>query len=144
MSLFALWRPLANGDGEVVQGFGENPALYTPFGLAGHEGLDYAVPIGTPVRAAHQGIAVVENGGPYGLHVVIRNERMMTVYAHLSQVLVPNTAAVGPGDPIALSGNTGRSTGPHLHFGWKVFGIHNPAYQDFIDPVLGRILDNMG
>jgi hypothetical protein len=137
---FALRRPLADGTGSVKQWFGDNPASYAMYGLAGHEGLDYAIPVGTPVLAAHAGKVTLDTTGNYGQHVVIANSLMSTVYAHLSIFKVANGQTVKVGDCIGLSGNTGRTTGPHLHFGYKVAGIRNPAYQDFIDPVIGRKL----
>ncbi len=84
-----------------------------------HRGVDFAVPIGTPVLATGDGEVVVANarGGAAGKYVAIRHGRQyMTRYMHLSRVLVKPGQQVKRGDRIALSGNTGRSTGPHLHF----------------------------
>lgn len=82
-----------------------------------HFGTDIAVPEGTPVRAAHAG-RVVSAGwaGACGIHVRIEWVGGAIRYCHLSAVTVPVGAAVSAGDVVALSGNTGRSTGPHLHF----------------------------
>jgi murein DD-endopeptidase MepM/ murein hydrolase activator NlpD len=139
--LFALRRPLINGVGSVTQLFGANPANYSMYGLAGHEGLDYGTPEGTPVLAAHDGKVAISQIGNYGLHITVANERLSTVYAHLSQTRVQAGMTVMAGDVIGLSGNSGRTTGPHLHFGCKVAGVRNPAYQDFVDPVLLRKLN---
>ncbi|POX39665.1 peptidase M23 [Streptomyces sp. Ru73] len=99
-------------------------ALSASFGGAGthwahrHTGQDFAVPVGTPVRSAGRGsVAAVECGGPFGISVLVRHgAHTYTQYAHLSKVLVRPGQRVRPGQPIALSGNTGNSTGPHLHF----------------------------
>ncbi|MEV0602347.1 M23 family metallopeptidase [Streptomyces sp. NPDC050315] len=99
-------------------------ALSASYGGAGahwahrHTGQDFAVPVGTPVRSAGRGrVTAVECGGPYGISVVVRHGgRTYTQYAHLSAVLVRPGQRVRAGQPIALSGNTGNSTGPHLHF----------------------------
>lgn len=83
-----------------------------------HEGADLGVPEGTPVRAALGGV-VAQAGwrGGYGYAVEINHGNgYSTLYAHLSRVLVAPGTPVAAGQVIALSGNTGRSTGPHLHF----------------------------
>lgn len=84
-----------------------------------HHGVDFAMPIGTPVLATGDGEVVVANarGGAAGKYVTLRHGRQyLTRYMHLSRVLVKPGDKVKRGDRIALSGNTGRSTGPHLHF----------------------------
>ncbi|MBT0728272.1 murein DD-endopeptidase MepM [Rosenbergiella australiborealis] len=84
-----------------------------------HRGVDFAVPIGTPVLAVGDGEVVVANNieGAAGKYVAIRHGRQYTTrYMHLSRLLVKPGQKVKRGDRIALSGNTGRSTGPHLHF----------------------------
>jgi murein DD-endopeptidase MepM/ murein hydrolase activator NlpD len=83
-----------------------------------HTGVDYAVPTGTPVLAASGGIVVaIKEGAPYGLQVIVKHqEDLYTQYAHLSSASVEINQRVKVGQQIALSGNTGNSTGPHLHF----------------------------
>ena len=86
-----------------------------------HNGLDIKVQIGDTIRSAFDGkVRIVKNQGRrkgYGKYVVIRHENgLETVYGHLSKWLVTEDQLVKAGDPIALGGNTGRSTGPHLHF----------------------------
>ncbi len=134
--MFRLGRPLPVGVGWVTQWFGEHPEWYERYGLAGHNGLDYAVPVDTPVLAAHEG--VVETGDDpvgYGLYVRVINGYAVTIYAHLSAVTVKDGERVTPGQQLGLSGNTGNSTGPHLHFGLKWVRGRNPAYRDWVDPV---------
>lgn len=98
-------------------------------GLHGYNAVDLGTPRGTPVVAAADGIVIVSrssgyNGG-YGQYIVVDHPNgTQTVYAHLSRNLVGPGAQVVQGQVIALSGNTGRSTGAHLHF--EVRGAANP------------------
>ncbi len=83
-----------------------------------HKGVDWATPTGTAVMASSGGTVVRAGwGSGYGYVVYIRHpDGRETRYAHLSKVLVKTGETVKQGQKIALSGNTGRSTGPHLHF----------------------------
>ena len=83
-----------------------------------HEGVDFATPVGSNVYAAADGTIIrAETYGGYGLCVDIRHENgNITRYGHLSTAKVTVGDYVSQGDLIALSGNTGQSTGPHLHF----------------------------
>lgn len=83
-----------------------------------HKGIDWATPTGTAVMASSGGTVVRAGwGSGYGYVVYIRHpDGRETRYAHLSKVLVKTGETVKQGQKIALSGNTGRSTGPHLHF----------------------------
>lgn len=88
-------------------------------GYAGHTGVDYAVPIGTTVRAALGGIvsSVRHILTSYGNHIRIQHgSGLETIYGHLSKTLVAVGQKVNAGSVIGKSGNTGNSTGPHLHF----------------------------
>ena len=89
-----------------------------------HEGIDVGVPIGTTVRASRAGQIVTAGWvGGYGNCVIIdHGDGVCTRYGHLSQFTVSVGQYVNQGDQIALSGNTGRSTGPHLHFEIRVGG----------------------
>jgi murein DD-endopeptidase MepM/ murein hydrolase activator NlpD len=83
-----------------------------------HEGIDVAAPEGTVIVAAAAG-KVVYSGrqSGYGSLVILRHGGgLLTVYAHASRLLVREGEEVGAGERIALVGNTGRSSGPHLHF----------------------------
>ena len=91
----------------------------------GHTGMDLAVPTGTPIRAALGGTVTVSkyNAGGYGYYVIIdHGNGLTTLYGHCSQLLARVGQTVQAGDIIALSGSTGRSTGPHLHFEVRVNG----------------------
>jgi len=83
-----------------------------------HYGLDIAVPTGTPVRASAAGtVTYAGSMGSYGLLVIIdHGNRVETRYAHNSRIVVKVGQRVKRGDIIAYSGNTGNSTGPHVHF----------------------------
>lgn len=83
-----------------------------------HRGIDWATPVGTAVAASCSGTVTRAGwGSGYGYVVYINHEDgRQTRYGHLSKVLVKVGQRVNQGDKIALSGNTGRSTGPHLHF----------------------------
>jgi len=111
------------GAPRVSQKFGENPEMYDQFGLTAHDGQDYGVPVGTPVYAPMDGIVKVKDskGKGYGLHVRIRNsfKALEVVLAHLNEVKVKDGDKVMMGDLIGLSGNSGYSTGPHLHEGMR-------------------------
>ncbi len=89
-----------------------------------HEGIDIGVPSGTPVHAAAAGTVVYAGSlGGYGNIVVIdHGNGISTAYAHNSSLSVAQGASVGAGSVIALSGNTGHSTGPHVHFEVRVDG----------------------
>ena len=91
----------------------------------GHTGMDLAVPTGTSVRAALPGTVTVStyNQGGYGYYVMIdHGNGLSTLYGHNSQLLARVGQTVEVGDVIALSGSTGRSTGPHLHFEVRING----------------------
>lgn len=86
--------------------------------VAPHKGVDFAMPVGTPVLAVGDGeVVIAKRSGAAGNYVAIRHGRQYTTrYMHLKKLLVKPGQKVKRGDRIALSGNTGRSTGPHLHF----------------------------
>lgn len=117
--------------GEVTSPYGWRPQ----FGRM-HRGTDLRLSVGDTVRAAFDGkvrLTKYEARG-YGYYVVIRHDNgLETVYGHLSRHLCKPNQRVKAGDPIALGGNTGRSTGPHLHFETRYLGLAvNPeAIIDF-------------
>jgi len=87
-------------------------------GVETHEGIDIAVSVGVPVRAAGGGTVEAAGTDPdYGLFVLLRHPNgYETMYGHASRLLVREGDAVSAGQVIALTGNSGRSTAPHLHF----------------------------
>ncbi len=96
-----------------------------------HKGLDIKVYIGDTIRAAFSGKVRIVKYEPrgYGKYVVIRHYNgLETYYGHMSKQLVREDQEVRAGDPIGLGGNTGRSTGSHLHFETRLCGVAlNPA-----------------
>ena len=129
-----LQWPIA-GTIRITQYFGDTPfanqheALYSGHG---HDGLDIAAPIGTPVHAALGGTILATGntdvgacvGGSFGKWVMIKhNNGLNTMYAHLSQITAVAGQAVATGDVIGYSGETGYATGPHLHFGVYVSAV---------------------
>lgn len=129
----------------VTQRFGANPANYVMWGLKGHEGIDFAVAEGTPIHAVRSGLVYHVCLDPrekppgesnYGIHVRVQHELgYQSVYAHLTSTAVSRGDNVLAGTLLGYSGNTGRSTGPHLHFGLKRVG-YGPTVEkfNFIDP----------
>ncbi|MDH6626559.1 murein DD-endopeptidase MepM/ murein hydrolase activator NlpD [Streptomyces sp. LBL] len=119
---------------KLTAGFAQAGAMWQ----ATHSGQDFAVPSGTNVMAAHGGTVVKAGGngagdGPaYGNAIVIRHgSGTYSQYAHLSRVDVRVGQIVRTGQHIALSGNTGNTTGPHLHFEIRT----TPDYGSAVNPV---------
>lgn len=92
--------------------------------VAPHNGTDFAMPIGTPIVAPADGVVTRVDYGPYnGRFIVLSHgQGYSTVYLHLQRALVQQGQRVERGQRIALSGNTGRTTGPHLHYELHVNG----------------------
>ena len=94
--------------------------------MKAHLGVDYAAPTGTPAQTVGDGVvefAGVQGG--FGNVVIVRHGgNHSTVYAHLSRILVRNGQSVQKGQTIGAVGTTGWSTGPHLHFEFRVNGVH--------------------
>ena len=112
-----------------TQGYVTSP--YGPRRRRFHYGIDLKVQVGDTIRAAFDGKVRVQEyqRRGYGYYLVLRhNNGLETIYAHLSDYLVISDQTVKAGDPIALGGNTGRSTGSHLHFETRFLGMAiNPA-----------------
>lgn len=91
----------------------------------GHSALDFGVPVGTEVHTTMEGKVAYAgwNNEGYGNLVIIENGQFRTYYAHLSSVPVKVGQIVKDGDIIGLSGNTGNSTGPHLHYEIRKNGV---------------------
>ncbi len=87
-----------------------------------HKGIDFAAPTGTPIRATGDGvIEFAGNAGGYGNMVVVRHGAMYsTAYAHMSRIAARRGARVAQGEVIGYVGSTGWSTGPHLHYEFRV------------------------
>jgi murein DD-endopeptidase MepM/ murein hydrolase activator NlpD len=99
-----------------------------------HSGQDFAVPTGTKVRSVHAGTVVTAGwGGAYGNNIVIKHANgTYSQYGHLSKIRVHVGEKVGKGERIGLSGNTGNTTGPHLHFEIR----KTPVYGSAVNPLV--------
>ena len=117
----------------------QNSALFSPYGYrsdpvlglkAMHEGIDFNAEVGTPVNAAADGVVISAGWqGDFGNLVELdHGEGLTTRYAHLSRIDVKPGGVVKRGARLGALGNTGRSTGPHLHFEVRLLGVaQNPA-----------------
>jgi Membrane proteins related to metalloendopeptidases len=105
-------------EGEITSAFGsrEDPITHQ---VADHDGIDIANKSGTPIKAALDGVVVKveENNSTLGRMVRIKHDGgLETIYGHCSEILVKENQTIKQGDIIAKVGNTGSSTGDHLHF----------------------------
>jgi murein DD-endopeptidase MepM/ murein hydrolase activator NlpD len=123
--------PLRGGSGPEIAGYFMRPLIggRKTQGLHGYNGIDFGAPVGSVVMASANGTVTVARGygynGGYGQYVVISHPNgTQTVYAHLSSVVVSQGQSVVQGQVIGYSGNTGKSTGAHLHF--EIRGARNP------------------
>jgi len=113
--------PVDEAHRRITQMWGENGELYAKWHLKGHNGLDLGMPEGTPVRAAAGGWVREAMSSPaLGNYIKVMHDWGHTIYAHLSALRVAHGDKVTAGQVIGLSGNTGNSTGPHLHFGVRI------------------------
>lgn len=101
--------------GVITSKYGQREA--TEIISANHQGIDIGISTGTIIVAAMEGtVSLISDEGSYGKHVKIINKDVTTIYAHCSKILVKKGDKIKIGQKIALSGNTGNTTGPHLHF----------------------------
>jgi LysM repeat protein len=127
----ATSRLITSAGGPSYDGYYLKPFIggHKTQGLHGYNGVDYGMPVGSPLYAAAAGKVIIAKGsgwnGGYGNYVVIQHgNNTQTVYGHMSSVAVSVGQTVVQGQLIGYSGNTGRSTGPHLHF--EIRGAKNP------------------
>jgi murein DD-endopeptidase MepM/ murein hydrolase activator NlpD len=106
-------KPVNSPQGKPVKG-----GVLTQGSHPGHIALDLGIPVGTPVKATMDGKVVYAgwNNEGYGNLVIVENGPYRTYFAHLSDFTVKVGDKVTAGQKVALSGNTGNSTGPHLHY----------------------------
>ena len=116
-------------EGKITSDFGYRVAP-TKGASTGHSGIDIGVPVGTPVKSIADGTVVAANGGMRGYgngvfvdHGIINGKHVVSEYGHLSAFGVKVGDKVKQGQVIAKSGNTGISTGPHLHLTIRENGI---------------------
>lgn len=102
----------------------------------GHNGIDIAMPVGTPIEAKQSGQVVYSgwNDEGYGNLVIVENEAYRTYYAHLNSIPVQKGDFVNAGTIVGFSGNTGNSTGPHLHYEVRYNGTPVPPLGVITSP----------
>lgn len=130
------------GDFPITFKFGQLPSdpslltKYTEWGLHGHNGIDFGLPIGTQVLACETG-SVIQVGefDDFGISITLQHTWGTSIYAHLKEARTTLEQSVRQGFCIGLSGQSGLVLGPHLHFGIKP---NNPDFQNgyggYIDP----------
>lgn len=132
----------------ITQNFGANPEAYKRYGLSGHNGIDLRTrfidsPLGRRyVTAAADGTVetVRYDIDGYGIHVRLRHDDgSMTIYAHLTKPYVSKGQKVGVGARLGLSGNTGNSTGAHLHLEYR-----SPGWEQHRDNGYGGAVNPIG
>jgi hypothetical protein len=135
-------RPFA-GKWPITQGWGLNPQVYhtIPYDgvpLKGHNGLDFGTPVGTPLLATDEGKVIradYEEGG-FGHFVLLQHAWGESLYAHLERMDVLQGATVARGQSLGLSGNSGFSSGPHLHFGIRIYPYRRTdGWGGFVNPL---------
>ena len=128
---YSFYRPMQFGQNVKVENVASFPNIFPVEGWitrqfdldssafeTGHQGLDFAAATGTPIKATAPGVVgKIENDKYFGLIVSIYHDHgFITRYGHCSQILVAKHERVNRGQTIALVGNTGRSTAPHVHY----------------------------
>jgi hypothetical protein len=125
------------GEYRLTQGYGSNKGAYERFGMLGHNGVDWALPGGTALSAVRDGTwrRYADPTG-YGVNGVLTDaDGGQWLYAHLRQHAAADGARVAEGDRVAVSDNTGNSTGNHLHFGYRPRGYDpNNGYFGWVNP----------
>lgn len=130
------------GDYQISNKFGEHSENQkikdkdVKLGLSGHDGYDIGMPMETPILAVDDGVVESRNSD-YGMTLVLKHEWGETLYGHLSDITVEVGQKVTKGQEVALSGNSGLTTGPHLHFGMKLNDSKDDnGYRGFVNPNL--------
>ncbi|MEK7507480.1 MAG: peptidoglycan DD-metalloendopeptidase family protein [Patescibacteria group bacterium] len=119
-----LLMPIEGGKNVISQGYGRTDFAQSTYKSKWHNGIDFGIPIGTPVMAAEDGVAAAVGNNDlycpkaaYGRFIAIKNNNnLVTLYAHMSRQIVQVGQQVKRGEVIGYSGKTGWATGPHLHF----------------------------
>jgi murein DD-endopeptidase MepM/ murein hydrolase activator NlpD len=120
---------------------------YAKWWMKGHDGTDFATPVGTPIMAGFDGIVTVPPfmAWGYGNYLTVRKKRTdgdsELLFGHLSKILVKNGQVVKKDTIIGETGNSGWSTGPHLHFSLRFYKpdgtVLNPdnGFKGRVDPI---------
>lgn len=121
----------------ISQLFGENPQIYSRFGMLGHNGWDLGCPTNTTLVAPHSGKITEIGDDPdgYGIYLKIESDTEGSVLAHNKQIIVERGQYVDEGQAVCISNSTGFSTGPHSHWGYfKIPRDRTNGYLGYIDP----------
>lgn len=129
------------GNFPISRIFGDHPASQTaPLDAelsTGHNGIDFLMPIGTPIVAVQSGavLAAGSDPGGFGHYVVLGHEWGQSLYAHLHETRVVQGQQLQAGDQVGISGNSGVSMAPHLHFGMRIhpFSVED-GWSGYSDP----------
>lgn len=131
----AIRKPF-DGDFPITFEFGAAPEWYLKFGWGPHNGVDWGLPLGTRLYACDDGgidyVGYMDKG--WGKYVRIEHSWGISHYAHLDEVFALTADHVKKGELIGESGNSGTSTGPHLHFGIKL-RQEDGSLGDWTDPL---------
>lgn len=135
MDQITIANPFLDKTYPITQRFGDNPGDYSDYGLIAHNGYDF----GCPLNAGLYGVCIgvvgkigIEMDG-YGKYVRINTSWGRVIYAHLTEICVEVGQQINPGDFIGRSGNTGNSTGPHLHLEVRINGLESNGYNGAVD-----------
>lgn len=147
--IFSPLSGLLDKDYRITQEFGVNPKYYVKYGLRGHNGCDLSAYIGTQLFAPFDGYVQYADEGKigYGKYATIisdvigiNRQRRRVDLGHLSRFMnLSNGSFIHQGDPVGISGNSGDSTGPHVHITYKVLDAdgkvldYNNGYHGAID-----------
>lgn len=132
-----------SGQYVITQLWGENPGFYSRYSyegapLAGHNGIDFGLPHGVAVLATESGEVVQTGYEPmgYGHFILLAHPWGQSIYAHLNSISVQMGQQVGRSQTIGISGNTGNSSGPHLHFAIRIHPFtRTDGWGGFSDPL---------
>ncbi len=135
----------------VSQLWGANPDFYRQFlydgvPLRGHNGIDFAMPIGTPIVSSDEGRVLTVGASPsgFGNWVMVTHRWGQSVYAHMNRVTVREKQTVRRGEVLGQSGNSGTSTGPHLHFSIRIApNFRGDGWGGYCDPLPFMQLDKL-
>lgn len=146
MQVFCPIKGELGKDFRLTQGFGENPQIYKQFGLAGHNGLDYAgkkagdkIPCFACFSGTVTRVGFDPNGFGSYVRIVSADGSMEATYGHLDSIQAKAHQVINENSQIGIIGNTGFSTGVHLHFQIRLLykgGVQNydNGYKGAIDP----------
>jgi murein DD-endopeptidase MepM/ murein hydrolase activator NlpD len=127
-----------NGKYPITFRFGEAPEWYTKVFGYPHNGVDFAMPVDTPIVACDSGTCIYADNLPDsdGMGVILQHDWGISLYWHLNKLYAKALDYHEKGSVIGLSGMTGFATGPHLHWGVKVTEDSNQSMRGWCDPLL--------